>query len=188
MSSGIITYPTHFRSRTGLNKGQYCPPRLFCVCTDSQFDILRKKRTGCWIDNVFVGIVGYADDLLLLSPTMDGLQEMVRTCEEFANYHNLKFSTHHILKKCKQSALRLFTKKKSDLMNIIINKKVLPWVESAKHLGCKIRNDIHGLAKDIMEKRARYINRANELNQELYFAHKQHIQYVILRVSDMGLV
>ena len=58
MSSGIITYPTHFRSRTGLNKGQYPPPpppRLFCVYTGSLFDIHRKKRTGCWIDNVFVG-------------------------------------------------------------------------------------------------------------------------------------
>ena len=97
---------------------------------------------------------------------MDGLQEMVRTCEEFANDRNLKF----ILKKCKTKCIA-FTKKKSDLMNIMINKKVLPWVESAKHLVCKITNDIHGLAKDIMEKRAQYINRANGQNQEFYFAH-----------------
>ena len=174
MSSRIITYPTHFRSRTGFNKYSPPPPphtrRLFCVYTDSLFDILRKKRTGCWIDNVFVGIVGYADDLLLLSPTMDGLQEMVTTCEEFANDHNLKFSTHHILKKCKTKCIA-FANKKSELMNIMMNKKVLPWVESEKHLGCKITNDIHGLAKDIMEKRAQYINRTNELNQEFYFAH-----------------
>ena len=81
---------------------------------------------------------------------MDGLQEMVRTCEEFANDHDLKFSTH-ILKKCKTKYIA-FTKKKHDLMNIMINKKVLPWVEPAKHLGCNITNDIHGLAKDIMEK------------------------------------
>ena len=53
----------------------------------------------------------------------------------------------------------------------MLNKKILPWVESAKHLGCKITNDIHGLSKDIMEKRAQYINRVNELSQEFYFAH-----------------
>ena len=82
---------------------------------------------------MFVEIVGYADDLLLLSPTMDGLQEMVRTCEEFANdHHNLKFSTH-ILQKCKTKCTA-FTKKKSDLINIMINKMVFAWVESAKHL------------------------------------------------------
>ena len=123
-----------FSIKNGVKQGAVLYPRLFCVYTDSLFAILRKKITGCWIDNVFVGIVGYADDLLLFSPTMDGLQEMVRTCEEFANdHHNLKFSTHHILQKCKTKCIA-FTKKKSDLINIMINKMVLAWVESAKHL------------------------------------------------------
>lgn len=158
-----------FSIKNGVKQGAVLSPRLFSVYTDSLFDILRRKRTGCWIDNVFVGIVGYADDLILLSPTMDGLQEMVRTCEEFASDHNLKFSTH-VLKKCKTKCIA-FTKKKGVLRNIMLNKKILPWVESAKHLGCKITNDIHGLSKDIMEKRAQYINRVNELSQEFYFAH-----------------
>ena len=64
-----------------------------------------------------------------------------------------------------------FTKKKTLLKNIILNGKVLPWVTSAKHLGCKITDNTNGLSKDIMEKRAQYINRANELDQEFYFAH-----------------
>ena len=32
--------------------------------------------------------------------------------------------------------------------------KALPWVSSAKHLGCKLTSDIHGLLKDVIEKRA----------------------------------
>ena len=40
----------------------------------------------------------------------------------------------------------------------------LPWVKHAKHLG-------HGLSEDLMEKRAHYINRVNELNQKFYFAN-----------------
>ena len=47
----------------------------------------------------------------------------------------------------------------------------LPWVTSAKHLGCKITDNTNGLSKEIMEQRAQYINRANELDQEFYFAH-----------------
>ena len=158
-----------FQIRNGVKQGAVLSPSLFCVYTDSLFGILRKKRTGCWIDNMFVGIVGYADDLLLLSPTMDGLQEMVKTCEEFAQVHNLRFSTHHILQKCKTKCIA-FTKKKTVLRSILPNEKELSWVESALHLGCKITNNIHGLPKDIMEKRAQYINRVNELNQEFYFA------------------
>ena len=104
-----------FSIKNGVKQGAVLSSSLFCVYADSLFNILRKKRTGCWIDNVFVGIVGYADDLLLLSPTMDGLQEMVRTCEEFVNDDNHKFSTRHILKKCKTKCIA-FTKKKTDLM------------------------------------------------------------------------
>ena len=56
-------------------------------------------------------------------------------------------------------------------MKIKLNGKVLPWVESAKHLGYKITETLHGLPKDTIEKRAQYINRVNELNQEFSFAH-----------------
>ena len=97
-------------------------------------------------------------------------KKMVKTCEEFATRNNLKFSTHHVLKQCKTKCMA-FTKKKTLLKDIILNGKVLSWVTSAEHLGCKITDNTNGLSKDIMEKRAQYINIANELDQEFYFAH-----------------
>ena len=161
-----------FSLRNGVKQGAVLSPRLFCVYTDALFSALRRRRTGCWMGDAFVGIVGYADDLLLLSPTMDGLQEMVSSCEQFANDHNLKFSTHDNLKKCKTKCIAFsLGKGKENLVNINLNGKVLPWVESAKHLGCKLTEDLHGLSKDTMEKRAQYINRVNELNQEFFFVH-----------------
>ena len=42
---------------------------------------------------------------------------------------------------------------------------------SGKHLGNTIENKIDGMQKDISIKRARYINRQNNLSQEFYFAH-----------------
>ena len=38
-------------------------------------------------------MIGYADENFLLSPTIDGLQEMLKTCEDYAKEHNLVFST-----------------------------------------------------------------------------------------------
>ena len=35
----------------------------------------------------------YADDLVLLAPSRSAMKSMLRTCEEFADLHNLKFST-----------------------------------------------------------------------------------------------
>ena len=35
----------------------------------------------------------YADDLVLLAPSRSAMKSMLRRCEEFADLHNLKFST-----------------------------------------------------------------------------------------------
>ena len=45
------------------------------------------------------------------------------------------------------------------------------WSPQSSFLGSKIGHNIHGLKDDLMEKRAQYINRVNELVQEFYFAH-----------------
>ena len=128
------TMSKSYPNNNGVKQGAGLYPRLFCVYIDELFDILRKEQTGCWVNDKFIGIVGYDDDLLLLPPTLDGLQEMVKTCEEFATRNNLKFSTHHVLKQCKTKGMA-FTKKKTLLRDIIFNGKVLLWVTSAKHLG-----------------------------------------------------
>jgi len=147
-------FSNSFSINNGVKQGAVLSPRLFCAYTDELFDLLRKKRTGCWVNDIFIGIVGYADDILLLSPTLDGLQEMVNTCEKFATDNNLKFSTHNVLKKCKTKCIAFDNKIESTFKSIMLNGKALPWVKSAKHLGCKIAQDIHGCPQDVMEKRA----------------------------------
>ena len=118
----------------------------------------------------FVGIVRYADDNFLMSPTLDGLQEMLDTCEEYANEHNLTFSINDNPNKSKTKCMA-FLKEKRTLKNMTLCRKKLPRVESAKHLGNTIVNNIDGMIKDIIEKRAQYLTRNNELLQEFSFAH-----------------
>ena len=47
----------------------------------------------------------------------------------------------------------------------------LPWVKQGKHLGNTIENKINGMKKDIMVKRASYIDKTNTINQEFHFSH-----------------
>ena len=127
------------------------------------FTVLRRKKTGCWVECKFVGI-------LLLSPSLDGLQEMVESCGEYARSLNLSLSTNVNRMKCKTKCMA-FLKQERTLRNITLDGKDLPWVRTAKHLGGKIGDKICGLKDDLMEKRATYINKVNELTQEFYFAH-----------------
>ena len=68
------SYSTSFSITNGVKQGAVLSSVLFCVYIDGLIKTLRKKKTGCWINNSFVGIIVYADDIVLLSPSIDGLQ------------------------------------------------------------------------------------------------------------------
>ena len=72
-----------------------------------------------------MGILGYADNLLLLSPSLDGLQEMVESCGEYAGSLNLSFSTNVNRMKCKTKCMA-FLKQERTLKNITLDGKDLP--------------------------------------------------------------
>ena len=159
-----------FTIGNGVKQGGVLSPRLFCVYIDGLFKLLRRKKTGCWMNKEFVGILGYADDLLLLAPSRDALQEMITNCGIFAKDLNLTFSTHEDPRKSKTKCMAFLSKERS-LKSIKLDRKTLPWVKAAKHLGNRVTNESISLRNDLMEKRAVFINRVNELSQEFYFAH-----------------
>ena len=65
-----------------------------------------------------------------------------------------------------------FLQQKRNLRNLDLNGKPLPWVESVKHLGTTITNTPGcRLDQDLLEKRALYIAKNNELHQEFYYTH-----------------
>ena len=77
----------------GVKQGAVLSAILFCIYIDDLIKKLRRNRDGCWVNNEYVGIIVYANDIVLLSPTIDGLQNMIDTCSVYAESHNLKFST-----------------------------------------------------------------------------------------------
>lgn len=164
-------YSDFFEITNGVKQGAVISSFFYCIYTNGLFEELRKQRIGCCIGSHYVGILGYADDLFLLCPTLDGLQHMLRICERYAKEHNLSFSTDPNPQKSKTKCLAFLLKDRAlTCLNLCNND--LPWVSSAKHLGTKLENRLNNiLAQDIKEKRAQYIQRNNELCQEFAFAH-----------------
>ena len=117
-----------------------------------------------------MGILGYADDNVLLSPTMDGLQNMLTTCEKYAVGHNLSFSTNENVNKCKTKCMT-FIKTNRNLKSMKWCRHNLPWVKSARHLRNKIEDKLNGMRQDMREKRAQFIQKNNEICQEFSFAN-----------------
>ena len=159
----------YFSIGNGVKQGAILSAILYCVYTNGLFEELRRSNIGCCVGRNYVGVLGYADDLYLLSPSVDGLQEMLIICEKYAESHNLKFSTDERPSKSKTKCMA-YLHKDRELRKLTLCGNELPWVPNGKHLGMRI-DSIKGniLTNDVLEKRARYIQCNNELMQEFAY-------------------
>ena len=89
----------------GVPQGAILSGFAYCFYMNNLFSQLRKNKSGCWVRGTFLGILGYSDDSLLLAPSLDTLQEMLKVCEEYAGTHNLRFRRIKIHQNVKQNAL-----------------------------------------------------------------------------------
>ena len=153
----------------GVTQGAILSAILYCIYVNGLFETLRANKTGCWIKGNYLGMLGYADDNFLLSPTLEGLQEIINTCQEYALEHNLKFSTSIIPAKSKTKCMA-FLLQERPLRKLKLGKNDLPWWNYGKHLGNKIDNSNNGMSQDLKEKRACFIDKNNELCQKFSFA------------------
>ena len=110
--------------------------------------------------------------MLLVSPSRTGLQALVNTASRYAAAHNISFSTNAIPAKSKTKAMVMTRARKPvKPAPIWLNSKELPWVESARYLGCTWTCKHDGMSADIDSKRMAYVYNNTVLNQEFKLAH-----------------
>ena len=102
-----------FSIKNGVRQGTILSPCLFCVYLDSLLKTLRDSGLGCHIGGLYLGAVGYADDIILLSPSRDSHQLILKICEDFSNEHSMKFSTDLDPNKLKTKMSSLYNKEKN---------------------------------------------------------------------------
>ena len=158
-----------FNIQNGVRQGGVISGIFFVVYIDELLQLLRESGLGCTIHGVFLGAFIYADDILLLSCSRSGLQEMVNTCNKFIKKLNLKFGTNPIAANSKTKYI-IFSKKKNSYPNvkeIMLDGNTLPWVKEIKHLGHTLQED-NSMSVDIIAKRGAFIGKVNGLLQEFH--------------------
>ena len=66
----------------GIRQGGVLSPYLFAIYIDGLVDKIRKCPFGCFIKNVCMSILLYADDILLIAPSVTSLQKLVLICDQ----------------------------------------------------------------------------------------------------------
>ena len=116
-----------FEVTNGVRQGGILSPLLFTVYIDELLEKLKRNGIGCHMGHHFVGALGYADDIILLCPSVAGLKNMIKICEEYANEHNIIFNGS-------KSKYLVFGKYEYN-PTVKVNNEIVSRSESAEHLG-----------------------------------------------------
>ena len=120
-----------FKVKCGTKQGGILSPDFFSLYIDDLIKILRQKRVGCHITNLFIACILFADDMTLLAPTRDAMQEMLNVCARYCSDYCLKFNVE-------KTKIMIFGKactSVSSLACVELDGKEIEFVYKCKYLG-----------------------------------------------------
>ena len=81
-----------FPATNGVRQGGVHSPIFFTVYVDCLFQRLAKSGLGCYMGSIFVGCLGFADDVALVAPTVNALSHLVSISVAFAEEFDILFN------------------------------------------------------------------------------------------------
>ena len=128
--NGVYSNP--FRVGSGVRQGSTLSPTLFNMFMNIFILKLKGAGIGCHIMNMFCGCFLYADDIIILSPSVCGLQRMLDVCFNTGNLLYLKFN-------CDKSHCIFFGKcSKMCPEPMYLGTNTIQWTDSIKYLGIHV--------------------------------------------------
>ncbi|XP_041977998.1 uncharacterized protein LOC121732246 [Aricia agestis] len=123
---------------------------MFNLYVDSLIEELSSTHVGCHIDGVNVNNLSYADDMVLLSASICGLNKLLKICEKFASEHGLLYN----IDKSVYMVFQAKGRRPDKVPNIYLNNKCLKRVEQFKYLGHWLTFDLKDNVDIERERRA----------------------------------
>ena len=127
-------YSSQFRLMSGVRQGGVLSPYLFAVFIDDIVDYVSNLNVGCKFRHISTSIVLYADDILLLAPSIHALQALLTACVNKLCYLALEVNVK------KSACIRIGPRCEATCTQIVMpDGSQLPWLDSVRYLGIYIR-------------------------------------------------
>ena len=98
----------------GVRQGGILSPRLFALYVNQLTDGLLSCNAGCYINDVCINHVMYADDICLLAPSASAMQSLFDVCYDYGSDNDILFNPTEL------AALELIDRLLAQLKNHMI--------------------------------------------------------------------
>ncbi|KAL0839200.1 hypothetical protein ABMA28_015972 [Loxostege sticticalis] len=162
----------------GVRQGGLSSPALFNLYINDLIGELSDTKIGCSVDGLMVNSISYADDMVLLCPTVNGLCKLLKVCEEYASYHGLRYN----VKKSEFMVFRSGNKKPIPVPPVKLLNVALERVAQFKYLGHIVTENLSDNCDIERERRALAV-RCNMLARRFAKCTRDVKTYNALRVQ-----
>jgi hypothetical protein len=156
--SGIFS--DRFCVKNGVKQGGILSPVLFCIYFDGLLSDLASANIGCFMGGFFVGVLAYADDVVLLAPTPNAMRSMLTVCENYAKEFYVSFNANK--SKCLIARPRGNSSKRSVNPTFHVDGNLIETVKEWPHLGHIITSNLSDVA-DISNRRSSLVGQINNV-------------------------
>ena len=109
---------------------------MFALYIDSVVDKVRSTNVGCTVNGACLSILLYADDIILLAPTVMALQQLVMACEDELSWLDM----HRPINVNKTFCIRIGPKHRVDPAKIVTRSGLeIEWADTIRYLGIYLR-------------------------------------------------
>ncbi len=150
--------------RNGVRQGGILSPYLFTIYIDDLSQNLNKLNVGCKVGKALINHIMYADDLALISPSVKGLRNLIKICEQIGDMLDLNFNA-------RKSMIMIFSNDKDVyLPKISLDGNILQIVDETKYLGCILSNKFQDNL-DIERQKCKIYALCNTINRRFYMCN-----------------
>ena len=152
-----------FHVTNGVRQGGILSPYLFSLYVDDLSKELNCLRVGCVMGDMIINHILYADDIVLISPSSRGLDELLICCEKFGIEHSITFNVN----KCAVMNFKSDFMPKFNIPEFRLSQEVIAVVDDFKYLGHFLSSNMKD-DKDIERQRRKIFMQGNTLVRKFY--------------------
>ena len=148
------SYSHYFTICNGVRQGGILSPRLFVLYVNQLTDGLLSCNAGCYINDMCINHVMYADDICLLAPSASAMQSVLDVCYDYGSDNDILFNPiKSVYTIFKPKAYKLY------LPLVFIGSDALKYVAESKYLGfsfCDSKQDDNDILRQMRTVYAKY--------------------------------